>query len=128
MRTKHQLIMASEQDELARQLLLIDEKPWYIPQETREYLIEEAGNRCKICRKFVGDPGLLHIDHIFPVSRGGRAYLDNLQVLCRTCNLSKSDHALDPRSYTLGYPIPIYLPSEREIDQSVLRKVFDEYS
>lgn len=31
----------------------------------------------------------LHIDHKFPVSKGGKTTDDNLQTLCRTCNLRK---------------------------------------
>lgn len=38
------------------------------------------------------DPSVtLHIDHIVPWSKGGKTALDNLQVLCSTCNLGKSD-------------------------------------
>lgn len=33
----------------------------------------------------------LHIDHILPVSQGGSDELDNLQTLCETCNLGKSN-------------------------------------
>ena len=33
----------------------------------------------------------LHIDHVIPWSKGGETMLDNLQTLCSTCNLGKSN-------------------------------------
>jgi hypothetical protein len=32
----------------------------------------------------------LHIDHIFPASKGGNSKFENLRFLCKKCNLSKS--------------------------------------
>lgn len=38
------------------------------------------------------DPSVnLHIDHVIPWSKGGETVLDNLQTLCSTCNMGKSD-------------------------------------
>jgi len=34
---------------------------------------------------------VLHVDHIVPWSKGGRTVLPNLQTLCETCNVGKSD-------------------------------------
>lgn len=111
MRTKHELIMADKEgDLLAHKLLEIDVTPSYIPQKTRLMLILEACGQCKICGKYTED---LHIDHKLAVHNGGRCFYDNLQVLCRTCNLQKSYHGIDPRSYDVGYVIPIHMPTIR---------------
>jgi len=38
------------------------------------------------------DPAvILHIDHITPWSKGGETIIENLQTLCQSCNLGKSD-------------------------------------
>ncbi|HIS15474.1 MAG TPA: HNH endonuclease [Candidatus Scatomorpha merdavium] len=34
---------------------------------------------------------MLEIDHIIPVSKGGRTAEENLQTLCWKCNRAKSD-------------------------------------
>jgi len=41
-----------------------------------------------VCRK-CGATKDLHIDHIVPVACGGTNDLDNLQFLCRSCNMAK---------------------------------------
>jgi len=33
----------------------------------------------------------LHVDHIFPFSKGGKTMLENLRTLCKHCNLGKSN-------------------------------------
>lgn len=38
------------------------------------------------------DLHLLHVDHIVPFSKGGPTTLDNLQLLCASCNLAKGNH------------------------------------
>ena len=37
------------------------------------------------------EKGLLKIDHIIPVAKGGQTVEDNLQTLCWKCNRAKSD-------------------------------------
>lgn len=50
-------------------------------------LIERDGYQCKNCE---GQEDL-SIDHIIPLSKGGSDDLDNLQILCKSCNSSKGD-------------------------------------
>ena len=44
----------------------------------------------RICRYCGSDEEPLHIDHIIPRKVGGTHDLENLQVLCKMCNLKKS--------------------------------------
>lgn len=46
---------------------------------------------CAKCGKKSATKALFHIDHIKPMKWGGLSVPDNLQLLCRTCNLVKSD-------------------------------------
>lgn len=38
---------------------------------------------------------LYHVDHVIPISRGGRNDPDNLVIACPRCNMSKQDHTPD---------------------------------
>jgi len=42
--------------------------------------------RCQICGR---STNYLEIDHIIPISKGGKSTYDNLQTLCRRCNKEK---------------------------------------
>lgn len=46
-----------------------------------------SGSKCNIC----GSTEDLEVDHIIPISKGGRNTKSNVQVLCSTCNLNKRD-------------------------------------
>lgn len=48
---------------------------------------------CARCGKSSPHKGLFQIDHIFPMSKGGKTTEDNLQLLCRSCNMKKGDKA-----------------------------------
>lgn len=51
--------------------------------------------RCAACKADVKKVGY-HLDHIFPLAKGGTNERNNLQILCPACNLSKSaKHPID---------------------------------
>lgn len=60
-------------------------------QELRNRIKERDNYTCQICGKYMPDEVGLHIDHIIPISKGGKTVEQNLQVLCDKCNLRKSN-------------------------------------
>lgn len=54
-------------------------------------VLKRDGFKCKICGATADDGAKLHVDHIIPISKGGKTEMDNLQTLCERCNLGKSD-------------------------------------
>lgn len=57
----------------------------HIPADVRDAVYERDGYACRHC----GATDDLALDHIHPWSRGGPDTVDNLQVLCRSCNSKK---------------------------------------
>ena len=57
----------------------------YIPKATRKAVFIRDNCSCVKC----GATENLHIDHEIALSRGGSNDVDNLEVLCRDCNLRK---------------------------------------
>ena len=59
-----------------------------VSNKMRFAIYERDGYRCRKCGKYTED---LEIDHIFPISKGGKSTYDNLQTLCHKCNQKKSN-------------------------------------
>ena len=56
-------------------------------RDMRKELINED-SICVFCKSKYN----LSIDHIKPISKGGRNILDNIQILCNPCNNKKRDN------------------------------------
>jgi 5-methylcytosine-specific restriction endonuclease McrA len=52
----------------------------------RERVFSRDGRMCQICGT---DEGEMHIDHVISRKSGGTHDLENLRVLCKSCNLRK---------------------------------------
>ncbi len=59
----------------------------HIPREIRQRIWVRYGGRCAECQA----EDYLEFDHIVPVAKGGSNSDSNVQLLCRRCNLRKSD-------------------------------------
>jgi len=64
-----------------------DEQQWTYQMEAALKNLQPA---CVVC----GSVENLHVDHVFPFNRGGKMVPGNVVILCRTCNISKSDRLL----------------------------------
>ena len=97
-----------------RQVLEIDDELREINYETTRKKYEETNQRklmtpelrqrikdrdnyiCQLCGKEMFDEVGLQIDHIVPISKGGKSVESNLRVLCDKCNSRKgAKHTLD---------------------------------
>ena len=65
-----------------------------VPIGIRNYVFERDNFTCLAC----GTRENLTLDHIIARSRGGSNDIDNLQVLCQHCNLSKGTNQVDYRN------------------------------
>ena len=53
-------------------------------------VLRRDGFKCQICGVTAQEGAKLHVDHIIPVSKGGKTILSNLRTLCDRCNMGKS--------------------------------------
>ena len=87
------LILAATLDALVRpqkRLMLLpqtERASRHIPADVKNAVWQRDGGKCVEC----GATEYLEFDHIIPHSKGGASSIANVQLLCRRCNLAKSD-------------------------------------
>lgn len=59
-----------------------------IPMDIATAVWNRDGGKCCFC----GSSENLEFDHIIPISKGGATTFRNLQLLCKNCNIKKSDN------------------------------------
>lgn len=60
-------------------------------KELRQQIMKRDHYTCQNCGKYMPDGVGLQIDHIIPISKGGKTVASNLQVLCSKCNGRKGN-------------------------------------
>ena len=77
-----------------------------IPQDVKIEVAARDGGRCRQC----GSNKELHFDHVIPWSKGGPNTVDNIQLLCGTCNRRKGADdipaSLPPSPYRQAWRSP----------------------
>lgn len=59
--------------------------------DIRYNVLKRDNFTCCLCGATSKDGAKLHVDHIIPVSKGGKTNMSNLQTLCERCNMGKSN-------------------------------------
>lgn len=80
-------------------------------------MIQRAGNRCEYCQlSQEGQEATFHIDHVIPVTNGGKTTSDNLALACVSCSLRKAARqtAIDPERKK---EVALYHPRKAEWDE-----------
>ncbi len=104
--------------EIGRVLGRPERKNREIPNWLRLKVLERDHARCLVCGA-TAEKACLEIDHILPVSKGGKTEEPNLRVLCDMCNNGKSDRVsqiLD-RVSDFDTPDPLSPIPEQEQEQ-----------
>ena len=76
-------------------------------RKQRLRVLARDGHMCQLCGT-TEEP--FHIDHIVPRSKGGTSDLDNLQVLCKRCNLAKGSRSVFLSETTTPPVFPTFSP------------------
>lgn len=82
----------------------------YIPSAIRQVIIERAQGCCEYCYSPAAwSPEIFEIEHILPLSMGGKTILSNLAYACPACNRYKRNRlsAHDPLTHS---PTTIFHP------------------
>lgn len=61
-----------------------------IPRDIMLKVVRRDNHVCQKCHTYVPDDQI-EFDHLIPYSKGGPTTVDNLRLLCRTCNRAKAD-------------------------------------
>ena len=75
-------------DRILNSMFCHDPKSRHINATFRMAILKRDRERCVKCGR-TGRETLLEVDHIIPVSEGGRTVAENLQTLCEQCNGGK---------------------------------------
>jgi hypothetical protein len=84
----------------------------YITTEERQLVTERAQNSCEYCRsQAIYATASFVIEHIVPVSKGGKTETVNLAFACSGCNAHKYNKmdAMDPVD---GKTVPLFHPRQ----------------
>lgn len=86
--------------------------------QIRELFHKTYGESCRYCKNILNLRNIA-CDHIIPLSKSGPTTIENLQLICKSCNTRKGP--LDERDFEMLIMLVLDLPSE--ISAYVMKKL-----
>ena len=96
-----------KQKALPAQRQFVAEQRRLMTDSLRYDVMRRDGFRCQICGAIAADGYKLHVDHIYPVSKGGKTEMSNLRTLCERCNMGKRDKIEEPPKVSESQSAPV---------------------
>ena len=109
--------------------IAIETEPTIDWDSLREQVLKRDNYTCKCCGKQKGRGVQLNADHILPHNMGGKSVIDNLQTLCKECNLLKNVDIIDYNitKSNLSSPLPLksILSTKSDLIENYLARVIN---
>ena len=90
----------AEQAKIPERRRFVAQQRRLMTDSLRYDVMRRDGFRCQLCGVTAKDGYKLHVDHIIPVSKGGKTEMQNLRTLCERCNLGKGAKIEEPFELT----------------------------
>lgn len=122
--TKYNLSIVNEKYEKLKKLQLASQRDKSIIAKVKKQSRENAAllknkleitKKCPYCMKNIGKTP--HADHIYPLSKGGQETIENMIMVCSTCNLKKSNKSLYTFCIENGFDFNAISKRLREMDK-----------
>ena len=84
----------------------------------RTRIFDKSGGICTHCGRKLYRAGNYTVEHIIPLSKGGRTEDRNLTALCYACNKEKMDDIVEPEYYK-------YMPKDQKEE---IKKLYEDYN
>lgn len=88
-------------------------------QQQKQAILERGGYKCAVCGRHGGSGVELHVDHLRPKDQGGKATLNNGQVLCGEHNYRKKNFGQTEMAKKMF--LNLYEKAKADGDEKVLR-------
>lgn len=95
-----------------RRLFSVDEKI---------FILDKSNNKCCRCGKTI-DINSMTVEHVIPLSKGGKNERKNLIALCEDCNIKKTNYILHPSDY-YEYLNEFYMNEVMEIYKEYMKDI-----